>query len=1370
MLKEQAAVKITLLTFLLFGFSPLTFAVAPEAHIPAELKPWIPWVLEGDDRRSCPLTADGAERLCAWPGRLDLDLNRSGGLFAQRWRVYARSWVPLPGDADHWPQGVRVGADAAAVVAQGGSPAVWLDPGDHAISGRFIWGRTPDGLAIPPVTGLVSLLLDGEEVLFPRREVNGRLWLGAGAGAVDRTERDSFGLEVYRRVEDDNPLRVVTRLDMDVAGQTRELILGPVLLAGGIPLSLDSPLPARLELDGRLRLQVRPGHWVVQVAAHHPGPVAELGPRALSPPWPDAEVWVFAAHPQLRQVELAEAEPVDPRQTRLPAEWARLPAYLMSSGKPMRLVQVRRGDARPAPDRLSLERDIWLDFRGTGYTLRDRISGELTRSSRLEVGEGLELGQVSVHGQPRFITRLQDSPVRGVEVRQGEIDLVADSRIEDRAGRLPASGWRLDFQSLLAHLHLPPGWDLLAVSGVDNLPDSWLNRWTLLDLFLVLVVALAAARLWGWGWGAFALVAMVLTWQEPGAPRMIWLNLLAAFALLRLLPEGPAGAAMPRLRRLLRWYFRGSLAFLAVTALPFLVEDVRTGIYPQLERPWPVVSVPAAPVTDALHLDAEAPMAERSGMGKGIRPKAAPSLAVAPSPQPLPTVDPDARVQTGPGVPVWRWQALDLTWSGPVPRGHQVELLLLTPGWNLVLSFARLVLVLVLALKLAGLLDLALKRSPTVAVLLLAIGLSGTSTPVPAGEFPSPEMLEALKERLLEHPDCFPACVDIPRMELSATADELKLVLTVDAAATVALPVPGSLGVWTPTLITRNGESLDGLRRSAKGTFLVALEAGRWQLGFSGPLPRRAQIEIPLPLRPRLVEAVVAGWRMEGVDAMGRPDAQIRLVRLRTEGQGNELGPTAVPPLLRVERTLQLGVDWRVQTRVARLSPPDVPVVLDVPLIAGEQVTSEGARVRNGQLLVSLVPGQMETSWASSLEPVENVLLHASEDERLSEEWRLDLSPLWHLETSGFPMAHHQGRLERWLPTWRPWPGEELLLSFSRPEGVPGPTLTLDESTYRLRPGSRMAEATLELKLRSSQGGKHEIRLPAGAELRRVAVDGVERPLRLDGERLSLPLAPKAQRFRIEWQQPGPLDTYYSPPVPEMGIDGVNASVQIGLGRDRWVLFVGGPTVGPAVLYWGLVVVLVLLATGLGRSRITPLHTLDWLLLGLGLSQAGIWVGLLVAGWLFALGLRGRMDADLTPWRFNLMQIGLFLLSLAALAALVAALQQGLLGLPEMQIAGNGSTSTRLDWYQDRSGSELPHVWVLSVPILVYRALMLAWALWLAYRLLGWLRWGWQGMSSPVLWREVKLSLPDRKRPTRGPASERKSAPIEKDGPDLEFR
>ncbi len=49
-----------------------------------------------------------------------------------------------------------------------------------------------------------------------------------------------------------------------------------------------------------------------------------------------------------------------------------------------------------------------------------------------------------------------------------------------------------------------------------------------------------------------------------------------------------------------------------------------------------------------------------------------------------------------------------------------------------------------------------------------------------------------------------------------------------------------------------------------------------------------------------------------------------------------------------------------------------------------------------------------------------------------------------------------------------------------------------------------------------------------------------------------------------------------------------------------------------------------------------------------------------------------------------------------------------------MQIAGNGSALESLRWTADRIPGALPRPLVISVPLLVYRLAMLAWALWLA--------------------------------------------------------
>ena len=142
------------------------------------------------------------------------------------------------------------------------------------------------------------------------------------------------------------------------------------------------------------------------------------------------------------------------------------------------------------------------------------------------------------------------------------------------------------------------------------------------------------------------------------------------------------------------------------------------------------------------------------------------------------------------------------------------------------------------------------------------------------------------------------------------------------------------------------------------------------------------------------------------------------------------------------------------------------------------------------------------------------------------------------------------------------------------------------------------------------------------------------------------------------------------------------------------------------------------------------------MLLAVGLTQTQVWAALLIVGWLLALGWRGRVAPDhLSQREFNALQLGLFVLTLAAIVLLFAAVKQGLLGYPQMQIAGNGSSVWDLRWYQDRSAATLPRAWVLSVPLWVYRALMLGWALWLAFALLRWLRWGWENVSRGGLWK-----------------------------------
>ena len=137
------------------------------------------------------------------------------------------------------------------------------------------------------------------------------------------------------------------------------------------------------------------------------------------------------------------------------------------------------------------------------------------------------------------------------------------------------------------------------------------------------------------------------------------------------------------------------------------------------------------------------------------------------------------------------------------------------------------------------------------------------------------------------------------------------------------------------------------------------------------------------------------------------------------------------------------------------------------------------------------------------------------------------------------------------------------------------------------------------------------------------------------------------------------------------------------------------------------------------------------MLLVIGLTQVDLVAALAVVGWLFFIAWRRNDSFQRLPVEaYNIFQVVLILLTAVALGTLVSAVGAGLLGRPEMFIAGNESTRGCLRWFRDRTGGPLPRCVCISISIWWYRLAMLAWALWLAAALLRWLRLGWQSFSA----------------------------------------
>jgi hypothetical protein len=1493
---------------------PAGAEAAMDAYVPDELKPWKGWVLEKNPEINCPHSYNALEnKQCAWATQLRLTVNKNSAVFSQTWSVYTETWARLPGNAEQWPQDVRVDGQAAPVGQNEGRPILLLSRGEHVVTGTITWDERPQYIQTPEQTALFSLTLDGNPVSQINVDVNGKLWLG-GESAVkqEQTIQNEAKVRVYRKLIDEIPLRMVTQVHLNISGQDRELLLGQLLLDSAVALGLESELPARIEKDGRLRVQVVSGSWTVRLTSRHLGPAKKLIIQRLDPQWPAEEIWVFEARQALRTVELKGADAIDPQQTDLPDDWKQLPAYLLREGTVLELTEKTRGDFAPTPDRLTLDREIWVDFDGKGLTFKDRINGTIDRGSRLSMQPGYELGRVELNGQPQLITTIAPAQPPGVEVRQGAINLQAVSRYIKSRWRLPAVGWDHDFSRVNVSLNLPPGWSLLHAGGVDRARSSWVEQWSIWDLFLVFIIAVIWGKLMGVRWGVAAALTLLLTYHVPKAPVYAWLNIIVVLVVLNYIPAS-------RFKKILTYYRNLSFLVLIGWGITFSVDQVRKGIYPQLagthdgalisdyvsevtfnERtappPPPKKTPPRVKMTEpprvepkfkaggpkegfggggggslddligglggadamnAIELqkkgsikittgpqivegstsdrdidDIRAVVMDRLGGLKyayntmlkkypNLRGRITTKFTIAASgevtkmmvmetnmncpeleakitriiskwqfrksdagdvavicpfvftpqdnygekmsgiaaPAKIQTgpddygeeisdIDATAKIQTGPGEPNWNWKKADLEWSGPVNQEQKLKLVLIGPLLNRLLCFIEVALVVWL---LIGMLLFVFGKKVNwgaVKGFWFKIGALGAAvciaallvmSPTPArADYPSPELLKDLEERLTSPPACGNNCASLVKGRVNLSGNQLSVRLVLDALDNVSVPLPAGTSTWLPRTVLVDGVPAKAMNNQ-DGELLLALATGRHDVLMEGPVAGNS-VQLLFGLEAHNLTVETNGWIYAGLVKGRVPGGSLQFNKeAKTQSaqkKGAALLPDPISPFLEIERLVRLRNEWEVITTATRIAPAYGAINAEVPLLENEAVLSANMVVTDRKIKIAMQAGQGRFTWRSALKTSDTIHLKATEQSAWTEVWVLDAATRWHTETRGIARLKAADDGGNSLPQWRPWPGEELAVMVTKPSAIAGATQTIEEASVLYEPGKRAGEVDLRLRIRSGQGDQAQVTLMKNIELQTVTVDGEKQAVSLQDNRLIVPLHPGMQEVRVAWKEKKGVSFLSRTPRVDLHAPATNINLQLELPQDRWAFFLGGPSLGPAMLFWGMFFVIILIAGVLGKIPGPPVRTYEWLLLFVGMSTINKFGGLLVIVWFFALARRRQYIERLDVYFFNLAQAGLVVLTLAALASLIYTIPMGLLGQPDMQVVGHASDNYTFKWYQDHCGNVLPQGWVISFPLWVYRLVMLAWSLWLAFSLVKWLKWGWGCFNELALWKK----------------------------------
>ena len=622
---------------------------------------------------------------------------------------------------------------------------------------------------------------------------------------------------------------------------------------------------------------------------------------------------------------------------------------------------------------------------------------------------------------------------------------------------------------------------------------------------------------------------------------------------------------------------------------------------------------------------------------------------------------PGTVLQAGPGIPEWQFITHPFSWSGPVDAGQKLHFLIATPFW---LSLWRLAGIALLAALLAVLVRFGFgwprnwPRLPrfgtSAASWLLAIAVFGAVFPARA-EVPSADMLNELKARLTRAPECAPGCAEITAAEVVVAPDLLEITLDVSALTAVAVPVPSAIGRWEPETISVDGQSNGGLYRDNSQQLWVPLRAGAHEVRLGGRIVASESVQIVFPLQPRTVRATADGWEISGLSDERLLTNALELVRKAAAGRSSRIETSIqFAPFVRVTRHVSLGLDWTIDTTVERLAPDKGAFTVKIPLLDGESALTAGLEVgADRSVLVAMPAGVSAVTWTSGLARAEKLTFKSSSDAARAEIWQFDVNPQWNVRFDGTPAVLPLGvDSGTWIYEFHPRAGEQLVLDVRRPEAAPGDTLAIDSVNTQMRVGKRSTDTSLALRYRSTQGGRHVFKIPADARVTAVKVDGASVPLRPENGDLAVALLPGAHEISIEWQSDAGVRVRTRASAIDLGAPSSNIHTRLELPEDRWTLYAMGPGVGPAILFWGELLVFVAIAVLFGRSQYSPLRAHEWLLLGLGLSTFSWGVLLIFAAWIFAMKWRSGWSGNVNRRAFNWIQVGLGLLSVIAIISL----------------------------------------------------------------------------------------------------------------------
>lgn len=538
------------------------------AVIPPEVAKWVPWVQKDNINKDCP------ETNCVFLPQLRLSQNQQDLLIDLNGISFHQdTWIKLPYsntnmNVQFWPTSITVNGQKGIVQQKDNIPYVKLPKDNVKIQLTYnkdnFLAQSNIILPYAPVsffnTSSVSLSLNKATLILNKDKQN---------TDTTNSEKPEVNILVYRRLKDNMPLLLTTKIKIDYSGRPDEIKLGAILPKGFLLQNAQSDLKVYYK-EGSYWVSAVPGSHFIELNAFIPEDINYIETAGLVENIKD-EIWSFEANPNLRKVQLEAAIPVDSKQAAVPEEWQAFPAWQVKDK--LAIKTERRGGVFETPIKGLTTKHSWYGLDGDILQTRDEMLLLNNDNPFIKfMTNNLKIESVKLNDENQLIVTKDSHPTILLPKGENKLQVFSHSMI---GSAIPSAVAQAEIEVNQWDLNLAPRYRLLMVKNA-TVRGSWIDAWSLYSIFFLCLLTIVCWKLLGKRVALLAALYVIVFQTTIIWSWFIWIPLIILMALVSTKTVQQNKMLMSSLKALMLALF----IFSIFNVVPFISIELKSMINP----------------------------------------------------------------------------------------------------------------------------------------------------------------------------------------------------------------------------------------------------------------------------------------------------------------------------------------------------------------------------------------------------------------------------------------------------------------------------------------------------------------------------------------------------------------------------------------------------------------------------------------------------------------------------------------------------------------------------------------------------------------------------------------------------------------------